>query len=151
MTTLAIPLAERVAACTACGLRAQCRKPVPARGPATARVLIVGDMPGYMEDVTGRAWSGEPGKLIAALLDYVGLDPTTDVAYTNLLKCRPRRGYEVSDEERAFCAEQWLAEEIAEVQPEIVVPVGPEAARYFIPGMKNLESVERVVHRWREE
>lgn len=146
-TVLDIPLKDAIRACEACELRRQCHGPTPGRAPTgRARVMVVGAEPGFTEDASGRAWSGVPGRMMNALFEFIAVDPASEVYWTNLLKCRTHRTHTVTDEERAFCADVWLRREIDEVHPEVIVPVGAEAVRYFTG--QSIDKVERVVHEW---
>ncbi len=139
-----IELAEAIQACERCELRKGCRGPVPGAGPHPARLMFIGEAPGAHE--WKEPFTGPAGKLLTQLLKYIGL--TRDEVYiSNVVKCRPAGNRTPELHEANFCAGQWLQQELAIVQPEIIVTVGLTATQYFIPGATTLASVERVAHK----
>lgn len=78
---------EQVVSCTNCELHARCTAPVAFRGPAHARIAIVGEAPGRQEDDQGQPFVGPSGALINELLAEV--DITEEVAFVNTVSCYP--------------------------------------------------------------
>ena len=84
-----IPSEENVT-CQNCGLFNGCRHPfMPFSGPKDAKLLIIGEAPGKNEDQIGRQFVGESGLLLREALEAVGYDIETEVAFTNIVRCRP--------------------------------------------------------------
>ena len=54
-------------------------------GPRSARVVVVGEQPGDMEDRTGRPFVGPAGRLLDHAFDAAGID-RDDVYVTNAVK-----------------------------------------------------------------
>jgi DNA polymerase len=103
-------------------------------GPEAARVLLVGEQPGDVEDVTGRPFVGPAGKLLDRALADAGLDRSR-VYVTNAVKhfkWVPRGKRRIHKKpgalEMAAC-HPWLDAEIAAVQPRAVVCLGATAAQ----------------------
>lgn len=69
-------LREAAAGCRACDLYAHATQTVFGSGPRTARIVMVGEQPGDVEDREGDPFVGPAGRL----LDGVALDGTTLVA-----------------------------------------------------------------------
>lgn len=63
-------------------------KKVPAFGPESARIMIVGEAPGATEEIEGRPFVGPAGKMLKRFLSMAGIDPDS-VYYTNICKVRP--------------------------------------------------------------
>lgn len=61
---------------------------VPAYGPESARIMIVGEAPGGTEEIEGRPFVGPAGKMLRKYLSMSGIDPDS-VYYTNICKVRP--------------------------------------------------------------
>lgn len=61
---------------------------VPAYGPESARIMIVGEAPGATEESTGRPFVGPAGNMLRKFLSSAGIDPES-VYYTNICKVRP--------------------------------------------------------------
>jgi len=54
-------------------------------------VLVVGEAPGYHEDIAGKSWVGPTGQLLCRFLDSVKLSEKVDVYLTNACRCRPEQ------------------------------------------------------------
>ena len=120
--------------CRRCPLWRPATQTVFGIGPATARLLLVGEQPGNQEDLEGLPFVGPAGTLLRELLDQAGIDLAT-VYLTNTVKHFKfeRRG-KVRLHKRASASEQaacrpWLAAELARVRPEVVVALGAMAAQ----------------------
>jgi len=73
--------------CEVCPLRG-CRI-VPPNGNPRARIAIVGEGPGYNEDLEGRGFVGKAGKLLNILLERVGI-VRSECWISNAALCPPR-------------------------------------------------------------
>jgi uracil-DNA glycosylase family 4 len=124
-------LIERVRACEACPQVRFSHVLGPANGPATARVLFVGEAPGRL----GAGRSGVPfrgdesGRRFEALLALAGLT-RDEVFVTNALLCNPvdaagrNRRPRVSDVRRCL---PFLTEQLGVIDPAVVVALGEVA------------------------
>jgi DNA polymerase len=95
-------------------------------GPATAKVILVGEAPGYQEDKQGAPFVGAAGKNLNKLLDGAGLR-RDDVYITNVVKARPPGNRDPTDEEIEACR-PFLEGEISAIKPKLVVALGRIAA-----------------------
>jgi uracil-DNA glycosylase len=107
---------------------------VPGEGSPTAEVMIVGEAPGASEDKQGRPFVGRAGKLLDELLEAAGLQ-RDDVYITNVLKARPPGNRDPRADEVAHSM-PWLEEQLALIQPRLIVPLGRHALRHFDPDVK---------------
>ena len=107
---------------------------VPGEGSPTAEVMIVGEAPGASEDREGRPFVGRAGKLLDELLAEAGLE-RGDVYITNVLKARPPGNRDPRADEVAHHM-PWLEQQLALIQPRLVVPLGRHALAHFAPGAK---------------
>ena len=81
-------LRARVTGCERCA-HAQCRTQIVfGQGNPRAKVLIVGDAPGALEDAAGQPFQGEAGALLDKMLGAIGL-ARADVWLTTIALCRP--------------------------------------------------------------
>ena len=80
-------IAQLVAGCTKCRLCEGRRHTVPGEGAATARLVVVGEGPGRVEDETGRPFVGPAGELLTKILGAIEL-PRERVFICNVVKCR---------------------------------------------------------------
>jgi uracil-DNA glycosylase family 4 len=107
---------------------------VPGEGSPVAEVMLVGEAPGGSEDKQGRPFVGRAGKLLERLLGEAGLE-RADVWITNVVKARPPGNRDPRADEVAHCL-PWLEQELALIQPRLVVPLGRHALAHFAPDAK---------------
>jgi uracil-DNA glycosylase family 4 len=81
-------LIKRILECRKCDLWKTRIKPVPGEGKIPSEVMIVGEAPGRMEDLSGRPFVGKAGNLLTRALSSIGIE-RKDVYITNIVKCRP--------------------------------------------------------------
>ncbi|MGC8489868.1 MAG: uracil-DNA glycosylase [Clostridia bacterium] len=119
----------RVRSCTGCALRAHRSVAVPGTGPIPARLMLVADQPEADDDQMGLPFTGPAGALLAKILDAVGL--TRDQVYfTTVVKCTPP-GRLTHEDEMLACL-PFLAEQIAAVDPVVLVALGVDATRALL-------------------
>jgi DNA polymerase len=137
-------LADEMRACTRCAELAATRtQVVVGSGPGDARLVVVGEAPGAVEDETGTPFVGRSGQLLDRLLAEAGL-PRTEVAVINTVKCRPPGNRVPSRVETANCR-PWTTRQLEELCPSLVVTLGLSAASWFL-GKTTLGAVRGVVH-----
>jgi uracil-DNA glycosylase len=117
---------------------------VPGEGSPTAEVMVVGEAPGASEDKQGRPFVGRAGRLLDELLAAASLG-REDVYITNVLKARPPGNRDPRADEVAHSM-PWLEEQLALIQPRLVVPLGRHALKHFDPDAKISEVHGQVVH-----
>lgn len=152
MQPVRLPLAtvaQNLAACTACELRSTAKAPVMGRGPATAKIVIVGEAPGTEEDGAGRPFVGAAGRLLSDLLRRAEL-PEDKVYITNAVACwPPARGAErgrngkPSPASVRLCNAHLTAQLMA-IAPRVIVALGAYAAASLLqqsPGSLKLGHV----------
>jgi len=107
---------------------------VPGEGSPVAEVMLVGEAPGASEDEHGRPFVGRAGRLLDQLLAEASLE-REDVYITNVLKARPPENRDPRADEVAHSM-PWLEEQLALIQPRLVVPLGRHALAHFEPDAK---------------
>lgn len=138
-------LAERVRACTRCGLAATRRHAVPGEGSPTPRLMFVGEAPGADEDASGRPFVGAAGQLLTRIIENgMGLR-RSEVYIANVLKCRPPGNRDPQPDERDSCA-PFLEEQIAWLQPELIVALGRHAATRLLASEAPLNRLRGTLH-----
>ena len=127
---LAVVEAE-VKACERCQeLCANRSKTVFADGNPEAKIMLVGEAPGYNEDQQGKPFVGPAGQLLDNILAAMGLD-RTKVYVANTVKCRPPANRVPTDEERSNCRE-YLSRQMEVVNPEWLVVLGTTASQALL-------------------
>jgi uracil-DNA glycosylase len=107
-------------------------------GPATAKVMVVGQAPGVTESEIGRPFNASSGRRLFAWLAQAGWEEATfrrTQYLTAVTKCYPGKsgkGDRVpSRSEQRLCA-PFLQRELALVRPKLLLPVGGLAVRLFV-------------------
>lgn len=116
--------------CRKCGLCNGRKRVVTASGNDRAKVMIVGEAPGYSEDEKGRPFVGQSGDILRReWLPKAGLH-LRDCYITNIVKCIPRNGArgvrKPTPTEQKICS-IWLEKEIEMVEPDVIVAIGGTA------------------------
>ncbi len=136
-------LADSAHACRACSLRAGCRSVVFGEGDPHARLLLVGEGPGQVEDEQARPFVGPAGQLLDRILLAAGFR-REEVFITNVVMCRPPGNRVPLPEEVAACR-PWLERKLAIIHPEIILCLGALALHTLVePGL----AVGRARGRW---
>ncbi len=127
-------IAEQVHVCTRCELYRGATNAVPGEGNPNARILLIGEAPGFHEDAQGKPFIGNSGKFLTELLAKAGLS-REDVFITNVVKHRPPGNRDPLPDEILACA-LWLDKQISIIDPDVIVTLGRfSMARYF-PGQR---------------
>ena len=119
-----------VKTCRRCSLRDGCTQVVFGEGHPRARLMLVGEGPGQVEDETGRPFVGPAGQLLERMLAAIGLR-RQDVYIANVVKCRPPNNRVPTPQEAAAC---WpnLRRQIELIRPGIILCLGATAARQLV-------------------
>jgi DNA polymerase len=145
------PLAEAVAACTACGLQRTRAQTVFGVGHPQAHWVIVGEAPGAEEDQQGEPFVGQAGRLLDQMLTSIGRsraapDPAAAVYIANVLKCRPPGNRNPAPDEVA-CCEPFLFRQLALLQPRLLLVMGRFAAQSLLGTDAPIAALRGKVHR----
>ena len=125
-------IAEEVRSCPKCELARTRTNAVPGAGNPNARVMLVGEGPGWHEDQQGLPFVGNAGKFLNELLGKAGLE-RDDVFITNVVKCRPPGNRDPLPDEIAACA-PYLDRQIAQIDPDVIVTLGRFSMSKWFPG-----------------
>ncbi len=121
---------KQVKACQKCGLAASRTNTVFGQGSANARLVFVGEAPGYHEDRQGLAFVGKAGELLTSMIQAMTL--TREQVYIcNVLKCRPPQNRDPAPDEIAAC-NPYLRRQLAIINPEVIVALGAPAVRTLL-------------------
>ncbi len=111
-----------------CDLKRGARNTVFADGNPKARVLILGEAPGREEDIEGRPFVGEAGRLLDRMFGAIGLtrqspDPAASFYITNVMPWRPEGNRDPSPAEIAMLR-PFVERHIALADPDVIVVMG---------------------------
>ena len=123
--------------CRRCELWEKATQPVSGVGAVDARIMLVGEQPGDLEDIAGTPFIGPAGQLLDQALKKAGL--ARDSLYmTNAVKHfkwepRGKRRIHKSPAQREIVAcRHWLTEELARVRPAVIVAMGSTALKALL-------------------
>jgi len=127
-------VATEVSTCTKCDLCKGRTKAVPGEGNPHARIMFIGEGPGFHEDSQGRPFVGPAGQFLVELLASINLK-RSDVFITNVVKCRPPGNRDPLPAEISACND-YLERQIAAIDPEVIVTLGRFSMAKFFGGEK---------------
>ncbi len=116
--------------CTKCRLSGGRTQVVYGIGNADADLMFIGEGPGYYEDKQGEPFVGAAGQLLNKMLEEIGIR-RADVYIANVIKCRPPGNRDPLPEEVDACT-PWLREQIALIEPRVIVTLGNFASRFML-------------------
>ena len=140
-------VATLVAACTKCRLCEARRHTVPGEGPRDARLVVVGEGPGRVEDETGRPFVGPAGELLTKILAAIELR-RDQVFICNVVKCRPPENRVPQYDEIAACV-PYLFRQIDVLKPQVILAMGGTAAQTLLNTKQSLGALRNQLHRFR--
>ncbi|SBW17578.1 phage SPO1 DNA polymerase-like protein [Candidatus Protofrankia californiensis] len=132
-------LATAAASCRGCDLAdLPGTRTVFGEGNPHARLVLVGEQPGDIEDRRGQPFVGPAGKLLDRALADAGID--RDESYvTNAVKHfryrrsdGPRRIHQTPDARQVTACRPWLAAELNRIRPLVVVLLGATAGQALL-------------------
>ena len=124
-------IADRISTCQQCPLHRTRNHTVPGVGNPQADIMLIGEGPGRQEDQQGIPFVGASGKYLDQLLNSAGIRRDS-VFLTNVVKCRPPENSNPDDDHIAACR-PWLEQQLAVVQPKLIVLMGNPALQWFWP------------------
>jgi uracil-DNA glycosylase family protein len=130
-------LRSQAAGCTRCPLYKNATQTVFGEGDPRARLMLVGEQPGDIEDREGHPFVGPAGRILDQALDAAGIRRAS-VYVTNAVKhfkWEPRgkrRIHKTPNQREIAACLQWLEAEIDTVRPKIVVCLGATAAKAIL-------------------
>ncbi len=116
--------------CRRCKLHRTRHTLVFGEGNKKAKLMIIGEGPGYEEDIQGRPFVGKAGQLLTKILQSIHLQ-REEVYITNIIKCRPPQNRNPELEEIHHCY-PFLLKQIQAIQPQIICALGTFSAQTLL-------------------
>lgn len=120
----------RIKNCRSCELGSTRINFVFGSGNANASILFIGEAPGKNEDLQGKPFVGQAGKILDGLLAGIGLS-RNEVFIANVLKCRPPENRDPAIDEINTC-KQYLFEQIEIIDPAIICTLGKYSTQLIL-------------------
>lgn len=140
-------IAKKIAACTRCPLSSGRTNTVPGEGVFNPEVVVVGEGPGYEEDVNGRPFVGPAGQLLDKMLAAIKLDRKQNCFIANIVKCRPPQNRTPYQEEAEAC-ESFLTAQILALKPKMILCVGSTACKNLLKTADGVNKLRGSFYDW---
>jgi uracil-DNA glycosylase family protein len=120
--------------CQGCELYRHATQVVFGRGPADARIVLVGEQPGDQEDLTGAPFVGPAGEVLDRALAEAGIDRqqlyvTNAVKHFSFVQRGKRRIHQTPRAPELAACRPWLEAELEVIRPAVLGALGATAAR----------------------
>ncbi|HEX8915577.1 MAG TPA: uracil-DNA glycosylase, partial [Humisphaera sp.] len=146
--------ATQVKGCTKCPLCRSRKNTVFGEGDPDARLVFVGEGPGFTEDDTGRPFVGKAGQKLTEMIEKgMGLR-RADVYICNVVKCRaflpgpPPKDRPPQPDEAAACM-PYLVRQIEVVRPKVIVTLGLSASQHLLGVKQSMSRMRGNWHSWK--
>ena len=116
--------------CQRCRLAERRNKIVFGTGHPEAKLVFVGEGPGFEEDQQGLPFVGPAGRLLTRIIEAINLD-RDQVYICNVIKCRPPGNRNPESDEIRTCF-PFLKRQIAVIRPDFIVALGTFAAQTLL-------------------
>jgi len=123
-------LENSISTCDQCKLSKERKNIVFGEGPPDARLVFVGEAPGMEEDLTGKPFVGQAGKLLTDIIKAMGLT-RDDVYICNIVKCHPPHNRDPEQDEVKMCL-PFLESQISLIKPEVICAIGRISAQSLV-------------------
>ena len=116
--------------CRRCKLAERRTNIVFGAGDAAARLVFVGEGPGFDEDQQGEPFVGVAGQLLTKIIQAIKLD-RSQVYICNIIKCRPPGNRNPEPDEIETCF-PFLKRQLAAIRPDFIIALGAVAAQTLL-------------------
>jgi DNA polymerase len=133
--------------CKGCALSDTRKKMVFGSGKAAAPLMVIGEAPGYEEDMQGKPFVGRAGELLTRMLAAINLDRDKDIFITNILKCRPPENRNPNQTETVACI-PILRRQISIIDPKAILALGRIAAHELLNIKESIGKLRTETHNY---
>ena len=123
-------ISEIASVCERCGLSKGRTQVVFGSGPDRARLMFIGEAPGFEEDRRGEPFVGRAGELLTRMIRAMGFR-REEVYIANCVKCRPPGNRDPQPEELKSCR-PYLEAQIERVDPQVICCLGRVASQALL-------------------
>ena len=132
--------------CRRCKLSVSRKKIVFGAGSPSAKLVFVGEGPGFEEDQSGEPFVGAAGRLLTRIIEAIKL--TRDQVYIcNVIKCRPPGNRNPESDEIKVCF-PFLERQLAVIQPDFIVALGTFAAQTLLKSNTPISRLRKRFHEY---
>lgn len=109
-----------------CPLKKTATNTVFSDGQTKAKIMLIGEAPGANEDLEGRPFCGESGKLLDAIFLSIDISREKNLYITNTIFWRPP-GNRRPTEQEIQCCIPFLEKHISLIKPDLIILAGSTA------------------------
>jgi len=133
--------------CTRCRLCEGRTNLVFGDGNPAAELVFVGEGPGHDEDMQGKPFVGQAGRLLTKMIRAIGLD-RSQVYICNVVKCRPPNNRTPQADEIAACS-PFMFRQLEIINPKVICLLGACAASTVLRLSKSISAIRGKTLKWR--
>lgn len=130
--------------CLRCNLGKSRKNIVFGAGFPGAKLVFVGEAPGFEEDQQGTPFVGASGQLLSKMIQAMGLR-REDVYIANVLKCRPPANRNPLPEEIVTCL-SFLKRQLEVIRPEVICTLGGFATQALLDKPDGITRLRGIFH-----
>ena len=134
--------------CRRCNLCKERRQIVFGVGSPEARLVIVGEAPGYEEDLQGEPFVGPAGQMLDRMLENVLGLQRSQVYICNVVKCRPPKNRNPLPDEVAAC-QPFLERQIQAIAPHALLVLGNVAHKTLFQTEQGITKARGIWKDWK--
>ena len=135
---------NKCSVCEKCSLYKTRHHIVFSDGIANPKLMLIGEAPGYNEDMQGKPFVGKAGQLLDRIFASVGFSRKEHIYICNTIKCRPPENRNPLPDEKEACWE-YLKAQIDIIQPKIILLCGNVAVQSILG---NVGGITKVRGKW---
>lgn len=132
--------------CTRCKLHRGRKNIVFGQGNPRARLVFVGEGPGYEEDLRGEPFVGAAGQVLTRIIQAIHM-AREDVYICNIVKCRPPKNRNPMPDEVAACR-PFLVRQLKAIRPLVICALGAVATQALLNTDEAITKLRGNIHRY---
>ena len=132
--------------CRRCRLSKGRKNIVFGAGNPQARLVFVGEGPGYEEDQKGEPFVGSAGRLLTKIIEAIK-HTRKEVYICNIIKCRPPGNRNPLPDEIKVCS-PFLRRQIAAIKPDFICALGTFAAQTLLETKEPISKLKGRFHEY---
>ena len=113
-------------------------------GNYDSNIMFIGEAPGANEDIDGKPFVGEAGKLLDKMLSFINLS-RNNIYITNMVFWRPPGNRTPNDKEISICL-PYTKKHIKIIKPKLLVLVGSIAAKNLLNSKEGITKISGKKH-----
>ena len=135
---------NKCSVCEKCSLYKTRHHIVFSDGIANPKLMLIGEAPGYNEDMQGKPFVGKAGQLLDRIFASVGFSRKEHIYICNTIKCRPPENRNPLPEDKDACRE-YLDAQLEILRPKIILICGNVAVQSILG---NVGGITKVRGKW---